>query len=326
MAAAVLVTGAAGFIGSNLCEALLRQGRAVVGLDNFDPFYDRRVKEANVQAVTATAEACGASYRLYEGDIRDSELLARLAGEQELEGVIHLAARAGVRPSIQDARGYAQYNIEGTITLLEMAAHHKLQRFIFASSSSVYGGSSAPILSEDLPVNQPISPYAATKAAGECYCYTYHSLYGLPTVCLRLFTVYGPRQRPDLAINKFVRLMQAGQPLPKFGDGTSRRDYTFVGDTVRGLLAAYDSDLPWEIINLGSGHPFTLNELIAALEETLGRKALIEQLPPQPGDVEQTFADIRKAQKLLQWTPQRTLQEGLREFVKWWEEIGKLYY
>jgi UDP-glucuronate 4-epimerase len=326
MAAAVLVTGAAGFIGSHLCECLSNQGRAVVGLDNFDPFYDRRVKEANVQAVSAAAQARGTEFRLYEGDIGDTELLQRLAGEHELEGVIHLAARAGVRPSIDGARSYARYNIEGTIALLEMAARQQLSRFIFASSSSVYGGAAAPILSEELPINHPISPYAASKAAGEGYCYTYHSLYGLPVVCLRLFTVYGPRQRPDLAINKFVRLMQAGQALPRYGDGTSRRDYTYVGDTVRGLVAAYDSSLAWEVINLGSGQPFTLNELIAALEETLGREALIEAHPPQPGDVQQTFADIRKARQLLQWTPQITLKEGLREFLHWWETTGKLYY
>ncbi len=316
---AVLVTGAAGFIGSHTAEALLRQGTPVVGIDNFDPYYDIAIKHRNVQEIETTAQQAGTSFTMAEGDICNYDLIEELLAEHDARVIIHLAAKAGVRPSLEDPVGYARTNIQGTINLLEAARGAKIQRFIFGSSSSVYGHAAQVPFSEDQPVTMPISPYGASKVAGETYCYTYHSLYNLPVVCLRFFTVYGPRQRPDLAINKFVRLLSADQPIPKYGDGTSMRDYTYIADIVRGILAALDGDIQWEIINLGSDNPITLNQLIAAIEEVLGKRATIDQLPPQPGDMRQTHADITKARRLLNWQPEVPLHEGLREFVKWWQ-------
>jgi len=318
----VLVTGAAGFIGSHTAEALLRRGTPVVGMDNFDPYYDVAIKRRNIQEIETTAEQAGASFAMAEGDICNHDLIEQLLAQHNVQAVIHLAAKAGVRPSLEDPVGYARTNIQGTINLLEAARAAKIARFIFGSSSSVYGDAAQVPFSEDQPVAMPISPYGASKVAGEAYCYAYHSLYDLPVVCLRFFTVYGPRQRPDLAINKFVRLLSADKPIPKYGDGTSRRDYTYIADIVRGILTALDSDIQWDIINLGSDNPIALNQLIAAIEEVLGKPATIDQLPPQPGDMRQTHADITRARRLLNWQPQVLLHEGLRQFVAWWQRTG----
>jgi len=257
-----------------------------------------------------------------EGDICNHDLIEELLAQHNVQAIIHLAAKAGVRPSLEDPLGYARTNIQGTISLLEAARGAKIARFIFGSSSSVYGDAAQVPFSEDQPVAMPISPYAASKVAGEAYCYAYHSLYDLPVVCLRLFTVYGPRQRPDLAINKFVHLLSADKPIPKYGDGTSMRDYTYIADIVQGILTALDSDIQWEIINLGSDNPITLNQLVAAIEEVLDKRATIDQLPPQPGDMRETHADITRARRLLNWQPQVALHEGLREFVEWWQSTS----
>jgi len=285
----VLVTGAAGFIGSHTAEALLRRGAPVVGIDNFDPYYDVAIKLRNVQEIETTAEQAGTSFAMAEGDICNHDLIQELLAEHDVQAIIHLAAKAGVPPSLEDPVGYARTNIQGTINLLEAARGAKIARFIFGSSSSVYGDA-AQVPFSDLPV-----------------------------LCLRFFTVYGPRQRPDLAINKFVRLLSADESIPKYGDGTSRRDYTYIADIVRGILAALDSDIQWEIINLGSDNPIALNQLIAAVEEVLDKRGTIDQLPLQPGDMRQTHADITKARRLLNWQPRVPLHEGLREFVEWWQ-------
>ena len=316
---AVLVTGAAGFVGSHACEALLQRGTPVVGLDNFDPYYDVAIKHQNVREIESTAQQAGVAFTMVQGDICDGSLVEELLETHGIQAIIHLAAKAGVRPSLAEPLAYARANIEGTLTLLDAACRADVRRFVFGSSSSVYGDAARVPFSEDQPVNMPISPYAASKVAGESFCYTYHALHDLPTVCLRLFTVYGPRQRPDLAINKFVRLLLAGEPVPRYGDGSSIRDYTYVGDIVRGVLAALDSNIQWDIINLGSDSPITLNELIGAVQQVLGREANIEELPPQPGDVRQTHADITKARTILGWKPQVSLREGLEHFVQWWE-------
>lgn len=314
----VLVTGAAGFIGSHTCEALLRRGTPVVGLDNFDPYYSVATKRQNVREIESTARQAGVAFVMVKGDICEAELAEELVATHKIQAIVHLAAKAGVRRSLEDPLGCARTNIEGTITLLEAACRAKLRRFIVGSSSSVYGDAAQVPFSEDQRVTMPISPYAASKRAAESFCYTYHALHQLPILCLRLFTVYGPRQRPDLAINKFVRLLSADKPIPKYGDGTSIRDYTYIGDIVRGILAALDSEIDWDIINLGSDNPITLNELITTVEKVLGKQASIDQLSPQPGDMRQTHADITKARRLLNWQPEVSLQEGLREFVRWW--------
>ena len=311
----ILVTGAAGFIGSHVSEALTARGDRVVGLDNFDPFYDPAAKRQNLAGLLADER-----FEFIEGDIRDIEALARIFDDRNIDGVIHLAARAGVRPSIADPVGYVSTNVEGTVSLLEAARCAGVQRFVFGSSSSVYGAANKVPFSEDQRIDRPISPYAATKVAGEAHCYTHHYLYGLPIVVLRFFTVYGPRQRPDLAINKFVRLLEAGEPIPQFGDGSSSRDYTFIGDIVRGVVAAYDSELTLEIINLGSSSPIRLDEMIQAVADAVGVEAQVEIMENQPGDVPRTYANVDKAAQLLDWEPRFTLAEGLAEFVKWARE------
>lgn len=308
----VLVTGAAGFIGSHLCEALVARGDTVIGIDNFDPYYNPQIKRRNLAGLLA-----GERFTLIEGDINDPPALAA-AFEPGIEGVVHLAAKAGVRPSIAQPLDYARVNVEGTAAVLEAARRHGVGRFVFGSSSSVYGAANEVPFSEDQRIDRPISPYAATKVAGEALCHTWHHLYGLPIVMLRFFTVYGPRQRPDLAINKFVRLLDGGEPIPQFGDGSSSRDYTFVADIVRGIIAAYDSDLDFEIINLGGSSPVRLDELIAAVGAAVGVEPRVEVLPDQPGDVPRTYASVDKARRLLGWEPRVPLSEGLRAFVAWY--------
>ncbi|MBP7933337.1 MAG: GDP-mannose 4,6-dehydratase [Phycisphaerae bacterium] len=307
----VVVTGAAGFIGSHLSEALLRGGWRVTGLDSFDSFYDPVVKWRNVSGCLGQE-----GFRLVEGDIRDGVVVDAVLGGG-VDAVVHLAARAGVRPSIEEPLLYEDVNIHGTGVLLEAARKHAVGRFIFASSSSVYGNNRKVPFSELDNVDHPISPYAATKKAGELVCHTYHHLFGMAVTCLRFFTVYGPRQRPDLAIHKFARLIEQGKPIPVFGDGTMMRDYTFISDIVAGIVAAMERASGYHIYNLGNSSPVSLSDLIGALEGALGKRAMVDRLPIQPGDVERTFADVSRARAELGFEPKTDLTAGLAEFVGW---------
>jgi UDP-glucuronate 4-epimerase len=313
----ILVTGGAGFIGSHLVGRLLGEGGwQVCVVDDFNDFYDPELKRANV-ALHAGREG----FRLYEADIRDRAALERIFKETAFDVVVHLAARAGVRPSLTEPLLYAETNINGTLNLLELARERGTGQFVFGSSSSVYGENEKVPFAEDDPVFRPISPYAATKAAGELLCHTYSHLWGLRCVCLRFFTVYGARQRPDLAIHKFARLISRGRSIPVFGDGTTRRDYTYVDDIIEGVRAAIDYDASvYEVINLGESRTVELRELIALLEKELGREAVIDRQPLQPGDVPQTFADITKARSLLGYNPQTDIGEGIRRFVEWFKQ------
>ena len=317
----VLVTGGAGFIGSHLVERLLGEGGwRVHVVDDFNDFYDPALKRRNV-----APHAGREDFRLYEADIRDRAAMERIFGEARFDCVVHLAARAGVRPSLSEPVLYAETNITGTLNLLELTRARGVRQFVFGSSSSVYGENEKVPFAEDDPVNRPISPYAATKAAGELLCHTYSHLWGLRTVALRFFTVYGARQRPDLAIHKFARLISEGKAVPVFGDGTTRRDYTFVDDIVAGVRAAMDYEASaFEIFNLGESRTVELRELIGLLEKELGRDAIIDRQPLQPGDVPQTFADITKARRLLGYDPQTPIEEGIRRFVEWFrQEAGR---
>lgn len=310
----VLVTGGAGFIGSHVVDRLVERGQRVICLDNFNTYYDPAIKRDNIRGALASGLV-----ELVEGDIRD-ERLCRQVMEGGVEAVIHLAARAGVRPSIEEPGLYEEVNCTGTVNLLEAARRAGVQKFVFGSSSSVYGVNSKIPFSEDDPIARPISPYAATKRSGELMCHVYHHLYDLPVVCLRFFTVYGPRQRPDLAIHKFTRLIAAGEPVPMYGDGTSRRDYTYFSDIVDGVMGALESDFGYEIINLGCGDPIELRELIRLIEEALGREADINRLPEQPGDVPVTYADISRARRLLGYRPEFPVRQGIVQFVEWYRE------
>jgi UDP-glucuronate 4-epimerase len=316
----VLLTGAAGFIASHLAERLLATGRPVVGLDNFDDFYDQAVKERNL-AVALDHEA----FTLVRGDIRDAGALARLPSD--IDTVVHIAARAGVRPSLAQPALYFDVNVTGTLRLLELARERGIRRFVFASSSSVYGNNREVPFSEEHRVDNPISPYAASKRAGELLGHTYHHLHGITCICLRFFTVYGPRQRPDLAIHKFARLMEAGEEIPVFGDGTSRRDYTYIDDILQGVEGALDwanrTDGAFEIVNLGESRTVELLEMIEILAEELGVNPRTGWLPAQPGDVDRTFADISKARDLLGYDPKWEFRDGIRVFVNWLREEGR---
>ncbi len=313
----ILVTGAAGFIGSHLTERLLAAGHAVVGLDNFDPFYPEPLKRDNLaRALQHT------NFQLIEGDCAAAEDVDR-AFAGGIDVVVHLAAKAGVRPSIEDPLGYTRANIVATQVLLEAARRHKVTRFIFGSSSSVYGNNKKVPFSEDDPVDRPISPYAATKRAGELICHTYHHLFGMGMLCLRFFTVYGPRQRPDLAIRKFATLMHKGEPIPFFGDGSSERDYTWIDDIMQGVIAAIDRSRThageYEIINLGESRTTTLSRLVELIGAALGVQPELRRLPMQPGDVDRTFADISKARKLLNYQPTTPVEEGIPRFIEWFK-------
>lgn len=308
----VLLTGGAGFIGSHLLAALLERGDEVVCLDNFDPFYPRECKERNLAEVGESSRL-----RVVEGDVCDAQALEAVFVEQCPELVLHLAAKAGVRPSIADPAGYLNANACGTLNVLQMAVNYGVGRVIFTSSSSVYGGLTRLPYSEDQNTLRPLSPYAASKVAAEVFCHALHHLHKLPIVILRLFTVYGPRQRPDLAISKFARLIEQGAPLPLFGDGQSSRDYTHVNDVVRGILAAADSNLQYATINLGRSDPVTLLELVEALGHVVGQQPKVEFGPVQAGDMLHTYADISLANRLLRWEPEVELAEGLRDFVEW---------
>lgn len=315
----ILVTGAAGFIGSKLADRLLADGHHVVGLDNFDPFYPREIKERNI------AEALrNEKFALVEADIRygaSLELaLAPLTQDTPFDAIVHLAAKAGVRPSIDDPIGYQETNVKGTQNVLEYARKAGIKQFVFASSSSVYGVNPRVPWREDDAVLMPISPYASTKVSGELMGHVYSHLYGIRFIALRFFTVYGPRQRPDLAIHKFAKLMQAGRLLPFFGDGTTRRDYTYIDDIVQGIIGAINyTATPYEVVNLGNHQTVSLNELIAGLEQALGRKAILDRQPEQPGDVPQTWACVEKAARLLYYTPVIRTDKGLARFATWLE-------
>ena len=310
----ILVTGAAGFIGSHTSASLIADGHDVIGVDNFDPFYDRQTKEANLKGFLSAE-----NFQFVEADIRDHDRMAELLAQHApLDAVLHLAARAGVRPSIQDPVGYEQVNVAGTLNLLQAAVTQtKVPKFVIASSSSVYGNNPKVPFSESDPVDNPISPYAATKKACELICHTYHHLYQLPVTCLRFFTVFGPRQRPDLAINKFAKLILAGEPIEMFGDGTTSRDYTYIDDIVAGVRAAIDRCSGYEIINLGSKHPITLTDMIATVADACGQEAIVQTKPMQPGDVNRTFADVEKAARLLDYEPTTPFAEGVARQVEW---------
>jgi UDP-glucuronate 4-epimerase len=310
-----LVTGGAGFIGSHLAERLLREGWDVTLVDNLDNFYPESFKRRNLETI-----ARAGPLRFYPADIRDSETLGAVFRKEQPEVVVHLAARAGVRPSIIQPKLYEEVNIGGTLNMLELARQFEVRKFVFGSSSSVYGASARVPFSECWTDLKPISPYAATKIAGELLSYTYAHLYDLPVVCLRFFTVYGPRQRPDLAIRKFTHLMMAGLPISVYGDGTAGRDYTFVDDIVEGIVAALSYETQFDIFNLGTAQPVTLLELIRGLEKTLGKPAILDFQPPQPGDVPLTWADLSKANQCLGYEPRTPLEDGLEQFWKWYGE------
>ncbi|MCU0664768.1 MAG: GDP-mannose 4,6-dehydratase [Myxococcota bacterium] len=311
----VLVTGGAGFIGSHLVERLLEQGHEVVCLDNFNDFYEPRIKRRNVQTAFTNP-----GYTLIDGDILERELLERVFLEGRFETVVHLAAYAGVRPSIESPELYQKVNIEGTINLLEQCRAHGVGRFVFASSSSVYGGRSQVPFRETDDVMRPISPYAATKVAGEALCFTYHHLFGIHTHALRFFTVYGPRQRPEMAIHLFARRILDGEPILLFGDGTAARDYTFVGDIVEGVARSVQTVEGYEVINLGGSRSTTLARLVELLEARLHRKAIIERGPDQAGDVPVTFAEIDKARRLLGYESRTDMEKGIDLFCSWLEK------
>jgi UDP-glucuronate 4-epimerase len=309
-----LVTGAAGFIGSHLVDALLARGERVVGIDNFDRFYDPEIKRRNIAPALSSDQ-----FRLVEGDIRDRALMAELFASEQFEGVFHLAARAGVRPSIEDPLLYQSVNVEGTTVLLEAMRAAGCHRLVFASSSSVYGDSPTVPLRESDQVDNPISPYAATKKAGELLCYTYHHLFGFDVACLRFFTVYGPRQRPEMAIHKFTACIARGEELPMFGDGSTARDYTYIDDIIQGILAVEKRLAGYRIVNLGESATTTLKDLVAMIAENLGVAARTTTLPNQPGDVTITCADISVARE-LGYAPTTPIRDGIRHFVEWYRE------
>lgn len=311
---AILVTGGAGFIGSHLTDRLLADGREVVVLDNFDPFYDEAAKRRNLEGARKSPRM-----RLVSGDIRDAAALEAAFDALPIDAVVHLAARAGVRPSIEDPILYASVNLDGTVRVLEACRRRGVSRFVFGSSSSVYGNNLKAPFAEDDPVEHPISPYAATKRAGELIAHTYHHLFGMKVACLRFFTVFGPRQRPDLAIRKFAELIASGREIPVFGDGTTGRDYTYVDDIVDGVVAALDRATGFHIWNLGGAHPVVLKDLIDRLARGLGRTPAIRRLPPQPGDVERTWADVSRAKRELAWAPSTSFERGMELFLAWFE-------
>ncbi|HEY8562350.1 MAG TPA: GDP-mannose 4,6-dehydratase [Pyrinomonadaceae bacterium] len=310
----ILVTGGAGFIGSHLVDKLLAENAwRVSALDNFNDFYAPEIKRANLARHRDNPD-----FQLFEADICDAENLRRIFAENRFDAIVHLAAWAGVRPSLLNPKLYTEVNVGGTLSLLEAAREAGVRKFVFGSSSSVYGINSKIPFAEDDKIDRPISPYAATKAAGELLCHTFSHLYDVRTVCLRFFTVYGARQRPDLAVHKFSKLIAKGEPIPVFGDGTTRRDYTYVDDIIQGVRAAIDYDKSnYEIFNLGESETIELKDLIGLLEENLGKKAVIDRQPPQPGDVPLTYADISKARALLGYHPKTKIEQGIPKFVEW---------
>ena len=315
----VLVTGAAGFIGSWLTERLLERGDEVVGLDNFDPFYDRALKERNLETARGNP-----AFRIVEGDLRNRSHVSALFSDGGFDAVIHLAAKAGVRPSLADPAAYYETNLIGTSNLLEVMRETGCQRLVFASSSSVYGNNRKVPFHEDDRVDAPISPYAATKKAGEELCHVYHAVHGFSILALRFFTAYGPRQRPEMAIHAFTRRLFAGEPIPVFGDGSMERDFTYIDDVVDGVVSALDHVLmtqTFDIVNLGESEPIRLSRLVSALERATGREATIDRRQVPPGDVDRTFADVSRARRLLGYEPRVGIEEGLRRFVDWYRRV-----
>lgn len=311
----ILLTGGAGFIGSHFCEHLLQSGHEVVVLDNFNDYYDPAIKRRNIAGFAKSP-----AVRIIDGDILDEALLQRLFADATFDAIVHLAARAGVRPSLQEPILYERVNVHGTMLLLEAARQHGVGKIVIASSSSVYGANTKVPFAETDPVDNPISPYAATKKACELIAYTYHHLYKLHITCLRFFTVYGPRQRPDMAIHKFARLIMQGKPIPVFGDGTTRRDYTYIGDITDGISRSLARCSGYHIYNLGESKTWALKELLEVMQQKLDRKANIQHLPMQPGDVPITYADISKARAELGYNPQVDIEEGITRFVEWFKE------
>lgn len=314
MSRTILVTGVAGFIGSHTAKRLLREGNQVVGLDEINDYYSPEWKYANLAELEKNS-----NFTFRKADIRDFNALEKIFAEFKFDAIIHLAARAGVRPSIEQPILYEEVNVRGTLHLLEMARQHQIKQFVFASSSSVYGDQSQAPFKETDSVNAPISPYAATKKAGEMLCYTYSHLYNINCICLRFFTVYGPNGRPDMAPYIFTKAILEGQKIKKFGNGETRRDYTYIDDIVAGVVASLDLDKKFEAINLGNSQPVSLNQFISTLEQITGKKMQIEELPMQAGDVKQTFADISKAKDLLSYHPETSFADGLSRFVKWYQ-------
>ncbi|WP_159521115.1 GDP-mannose 4,6-dehydratase [Sunxiuqinia indica] len=318
----IVLTGCAGFIGSHLSEKLLAEGNRVIGIDNFDPFYDRQIKERNLSTSIGHQ-----NFRFIEVDLADFDALSSNLKEETIDTIVHLAGKAGVRPSIEDPQGYIRANITATQNILDVMKDKGIKKLAFASSSSVYGNTRETPFHEGQDVSNPISPYAFTKKACELINYTYHSLYDLDIINLRFFTVFGPRQRPDLAIHKFTGLILNGKEVPMFGDGSTSRDYTYYEDTVAGIRGAINylnsNEKVYEIINLGNNQPVKLSEMIAAIEKACGVKANIKQLPMQPGDVDITFANIEKAKKLLGYNPQYSFEEGVKNFVDWYRQINQ---
>jgi UDP-glucuronate 4-epimerase len=311
-----LVTGGAGFIGSHVCERLLHDGHAVWTFDDLNPFYDPQLKRRNLRDIQSLAKP----FEFIHGDLCDRAALDELFGSVKFDQVIHLAARAGVRPSLAEPALYLRVNVEGTVNLLEAARKNGVKKIVIASSSSVYGVNAKVPFNEGDPIFSAISPYAASKLACESLGHVYHHVYGLDVTMLRLFTVYGPRQRPDLAIRKFATLIDAGKPIPVFGDGSMARDYTYVTDTVDGIIAATQKEFGFQIFNLGESQTVTLARLIELLEAALGKKAVIDRQPPQPGDVPVTFADITKARAQLGYDPQVKIEAGIRQFIDWFRK------
>ena len=310
----ILVTGGAGFIGSHVCEALVNRGDNVVCVDDFNDYYEPKVKENNIKELIKNS-----NFKLYRADIRYFNSLNGIFEKETFDRVVHLAARAGVRPSIKNPLLYEEVNVKGTINLLELSRKYKIKNFVFGSSSSVYGINKKVPFSESDEVNDIISPYAATKRAAELMCNVYHRLYGLKITCLRFFTVYGPRGRPDMAPHKFTKLVDEGKEVEVYGTTASKRDYTYIADIVDGIIVAVDKDLPFEIINLGNSKTVELKHLISVIENLVGKKAKIKQLPEQPGDVPLTYADISKARKLLGYAPKASIENGMGLFVEWYK-------
>ena len=319
----ILVTGGAGFIGSHLSERLLLEGNRVLIIDNFNNYYDPIIKRNNVEEVKKTCIENNISlenYKVFEGDIRDNEFLKEVFSNK-IDSIMHLAAMAGVRPSIQDPALYYDVNITGTVNLLERCRENGVRQFVFASSSSVYGNNEKVPFSESDRVDNPISPYAATKKSGELLCHTYHHLFDMNIACLRFFTVYGPRQRPDLAINKFTSLILEDKEIPFYGDGNTSRDYTFVEDIVTGIVSSINfvntDKKIFEIFNIGGDKTVSLIEMVETIEEVLGKKAKLNKLPMQPGDVNRTCADIRHSREVIGYNPRVTFKEGIKKFIEW---------
>jgi UDP-glucuronate 4-epimerase len=311
----ILLTGGAGFIGSHLAERLLRDGHRLVIVDDFNEFYDPKLKRENVEILRRAGQ-----FDLVEGDIRDSRLVDSLFGKREFDQVVHLAARAGVRPSIQQPQLYVETNVTGTLNLLEAARRARVPKFVFGSTSSVYGVNSKVPFSEDDAILHSISPYAATKLCAEQLCHNFHHLYGIEVVIPRFFTVYGPRQRPEMAIHKFTRAILRGEPIEMYGDGSMRRDYTYVSDIVDGVVAAMAGKFRFEIINLGDSNTVELKYLISLIQKASGKTAKIKQLSEQPGDVPITFANIAKARRLLGYEPKVKIEDGIGQFVAWYRD------